>query len=71
MTDVEKMITGVITSLSIVFIVAIAVLIGTKKYKIRKMLRKSSYSLVMNNPIYRTTTGIKMERKKQFKESSF
>ena len=71
MTDGEKVITGVITSSSIMFVVAIAVLIATKRYKIRKMLRKSSYSLIMNNPIYRTTTGIKMERKKEFKESSF
>ena len=72
MTDGAKVITGVITSLSIVFVEAIAVFIATKKYKIRKMLRKSSYSLVMNTPIYITLTGIKMERKKkQFKESSF
>ena len=63
MTVGELVITGVITSLGIVFVVAIAVLIATKKYKIRKMLRKSSYSLIMNSPVYRTTTGIKMERK--------
>ena len=63
MTVGEQVLTGVITSSSIVFVEAIAVLIATKKYKIRKMLRMSSYSLIMNNPVYRTITGIKMKKK--------